>query len=385
MKPRTKYEKSMAAINELLKEDIAIRDAEWAKAHSYKDKKDRSTYYYFNIKETHKGMEVDRLYRIYRFTNKTNKKDPYFYVYVEIARKIGGLIFAKQRTLSFCYYDTFSYGSPIELRSDYKNYSGYCISMLWLISEGTKSKRGKRMLCSTINPSDTATFVRSCPMAETLYNAHDFMVNYLVGRGGCAQLCNSVRIARKHGYDLNEKNASRWVDTICMLRDVGRDINSPHYICPQSLEAAHALAIRMHERAMENRRGERQIAEAQTKVEENQRYIESKQKYFDLNITNGYIECHVLRSIQEFAEEGAYMHHCVYACGYYKKPCSIVFSARIDGARIETVEVDLEKMKVVQCYGRFDKPSEHHDEILKLFKSNMYQIKAIHNSQSEAA
>ena len=109
--------------------------------------------------------------------------------------------------------------------------------MLWGISEGTKSKRGKRILCSTINPSDTATFVRSCPMAETLYNAHDFMVNYLVGRGGCAQLCNSVRIARKHGYDLNEKNASRWVDTICMLRDVGRDINSPHYICPQSTGA----------------------------------------------------------------------------------------------------------------------------------------------------
>lgn len=81
-----------------------------------------------------------------------------------------------------------------------------------------------------------------------------------------------------------------------------------------------------------------------------------------------------MRSVLEFAQEGDYMHHCVYACGYYRKPASLIFSARIDGVRIETIEVDLNRMKVVQCYGKYDKKTEYHEEILKLFKDNMYQI-----------
>lgn len=45
------------------------------------------------------------------------------------------------------------------------------------------------------------------------------------------------------------------------------------------------------------------------------------------------------------------MHHCVYSNGYYRKDDSLILSATIDGKRIETVEVSLSKLTVVQSRG----------------------------------
>lgn len=69
------------------------------------------------------------------------------------------------------------------------------------------------------------------------------------------------------------------------------------------------------------------------------------------------------------------MHHCVYANKYYDKPNSLILSARINDKRIETVEVDLKQMKVVQCYGACDKFTLYHDRIVNLVNNNMNMIK----------
>ena len=55
--------------------------------------------------------------------------------------------------------------------------------------------------------------------------------------------------------------------------------------------------------------------------------------------------------MDEFYEEGKAMHHCVYTNAYYNDENSLILSARIDGERIETVEVDLQTLKVVQSRG----------------------------------
>ena len=111
------------------------------------------------------------------------------------------------------------------------------------------------------------------------------------------------------------------------------------------------------------------------KEKQNADYINRCNRFFDVEITDGTISCHVLRSVADFFEEGTAMHHCVYANKYYAKQNSLILSARINDKRIETVEVDLQQMKVVQCYGACDKFTIYHDRIVSLVNDNMNMIK----------
>ena len=50
-------------------------------------------------------------------------------------------------------------------------------------------------------------------------------------------------------------------------------------------------------------------------------------------------------------------------------------SARIDERRIETVEVNLRTLKVVQSRGVCNSNTEYHDRIIKLVEDNAEQIR----------
>ena len=75
-------------------------------------------------------------------------------------------------------------------------------------------------------------------------------------------------------------------------------------------------------------------------------------------------------------EEGRAMHHCVFDGSYFLRPESLVLSATIDGNRVETVEISLKTLKVVQSRGVCNQNTEHHDRIVKLVKKNMKQIRS---------
>jgi hypothetical protein len=81
-------------------------------------------------------------------------------------------------------------------------------------------------------------------------------------------------------------------------------------------------------------------------------------------------------SVAEMLEEGAKMHHCVYKMGYYKKPESLILSARDRGGnRLETVEVNLKRFQVVQSRGLQNNPTSAHGDIVALVEKNMNLIR----------
>ncbi|WP_373834901.1 PcfJ domain-containing protein, partial [Bacteroides heparinolyticus] len=55
---------------------------------------------------------------------------------------------------------------------------------------------------------------------------------------------------------------------------------------------------------------------------------------------------------------------------------SLILSARIGGKRIETIEVSLETMQVIQCRGLCNKNTEYHDRIVDLVHRNIKQIQS---------
>ena len=84
----------------------------------------------------------------------------------------------------------------------------------------------------------------------------------------------------------------------------------------------------------------------------------------------------MLESVQEYIEEGQALHHCVFTNEYHLKEKSLILSARIEGKRVETIEVSLETMQVIQCRGLMNQNTEYHERIIELVHQNMKQIQS---------
>ena len=111
-------------------------------------------------------------------------------------------------------------------------------------------------------------------------------------------------------------------------------------------------------------------------MEDEERFQELKSKFIGIRFTDGIIQVHVLESVQEHLEEGTAMHHCVFSNEYYLKENSLILSATIEGKRIETIEVNLDTLKVVQSRGLQNKNTEYHDRIIDLVNRNIRQIQS---------
>ena len=54
----------------------------------------------------------------------------------------------------------------------------------------------------------------------------------------------------------------------------------------------------------------------------------------------------------------------MFGSGYYKKADTLILSARLGDEIIETVEVDLRTLEVVQCHGKHNQDTEYHERII---------------------
>ena len=95
--------------------------------------------------------------------------------------------------------------------------------------------------------------------------------------------------------------------------------------------------------------------------------------FFGLAFSDNLILVKVIESVEEMETEGRLNAPCV--GGYHNRKNSLILSARIDGRRIETVEVSLKTFEVVQCRGVCNENTEYHDRIIALVNSNMSLIR----------
>ncbi len=181
---------------------------------------------------------------------------------------------------------------------------------------------------------------------------------------------NSYKIAIRNHYQIED--ISLWCDTICMLKDTGKDIRNSYYVCPTDLRATpDKLVQKKNEQAERKRRAEEMERAAKYEAE----FKAMKGKYFGLLFTDGLINVRVLESVEEHRQEGSHMHHCVFGAGYYRNADSLIFSATINGERVETVAFDLKRFRVAQSRGVCNKNTEYHDRIVSLVNSNADAIR----------
>ena len=76
-----------------------------------------------------------------------------------------------------------------------------------------------------------------------------------------------------------------------------------------------------------------------------------------------------------YIDEGAELHHCLFSNEYYLKENSLILSATIEGKRIETIEVSLDTLQVLQSRGVCNQNSSYHDQIVSLVNANHQLIR----------
>ena len=177
---------------------------------------------------------------------------------------------------------------------------------------------------------------------------------------------HAVRICTRNHYII--KDASMYFDYLDLLEHFGKDTHNAFYACPENLEKAHDKYVR-----------KKAAEELAKKIKEAARYEAAYQRfrgaYFGICFGNENIVITVICSVKEMAEEGTWMHHCVFANGYYdrkKHPDALILSAKDKaGNRLETVEVNTKTWEIIQSRGRFNQPTGQHAEIVALVEKNM--------------
>ena len=280
---------------------------------------------------------------------------------------------AIQRTFGH-YIDSFSFCSPMAIRNDSEAYRYVAYSQIYpkLKVTNTLYRNGFNREFHGIAPTQLIPALLTDSRAETMMKAGRYKdLRHLLSRGkGLDNYWNSYKLTLRHHYIISD--IVLWCDYVDMLKRLGKDIHNPKYICPSDLRGEHdkretELRRQREREAMERKREKAMADEA--------RFRELKSKFFGIRFTDGTIQVHVLESVQEYIDEGAELHHCLFSNEYYLKESSLILSATIEGKRIETIEVSLDTLQVIQSRGVCNQNTPYHDQIVNLVNAHHQLIR----------
>ena len=331
---------------------------------------------YFTVLTTSGGYQVSRMYLLiagmekgYQASSSVMEIGQYWWD--ERGRQS---IVAVQRTMGH-YIDSFAYYSPMAIRRDNEAYRfvARCPLCPKVKLSDTLKRNGFEGKCYDITPTSLIPALLTDSRAETLMKAgRTEHLRYFLSRARTIdEYWPAYKITLRRGYDIMD--IALWCDYVDMLRRLGKDTHNAYYVCPEDLQAAHDTAQRKLQAQQEK---EAEARRRQKAMENEERFQALKAPFFGVAFTDGTIQIRVLESVQEYIEEGQALHHCVFTNEYHLKEKSLILSARIEGKRIETIEVSLETMQVIQCRGLMNQNTEYHERIIELVHQNMKQIQS---------
>ena len=327
---------------------------------------------YFTVITACEGYQVLRSIMV-KCTAKVGKLPEYTHSEVMqrwIAANGKFVTFARLRvTMGTMYYDSWIFHTDLELRNEIwaynQIYTGMIYPRMTLIPELKRTGYKKGLYGQ--KPLDLFCTLLTDNKAETLLKTGQTNLMRLFMDDKARKIEDywpSIRIAIRNGYKV--KDASVWCDYIVSLRYLNKDLRCVKYICPADLMTAHDRAMNKVVKIETQKEIE---GNAPDFLNKEQKYRIAKYKFFGLMFSDGQINVRVIESVKEMVMEGKTMHHCV--GGYYDKKDSLILSATIGGKRIETIEVSLSKLEVIQCRGVCNQNTQYHDQIVNLVNSNM--------------
>jgi DNA-directed RNA polymerase subunit RPC12/RpoP len=331
-------------------------------------------YEYFCIITACKGFQVLRFIYI-NYYAKVGRKANYFHsevIQLWIAPSGKHATIAKLRPMS-CFVDTWNFSSELELRPNKSFYNAIPTRIYpqqKVIPEIKRSGYSKQI--DGLTPFDIFHFLLSENRAETLLKSGQITLFKDFAYNTSKNINNywtSIKICIRNGYNIED--AQSWYDYIDLLSFFGKDLHNAKYVCPTDLKAQHDRYVQKKRACIEQQRKEKAKRKA---LEGEALFQELKSKFFGIQFSDGLIQVRVLESVQEIMLEGDAMHHCVFTNDYHLKPDSLILSACINGERVETIEISLPKLQVIQSRGVCNQNTEYHDRIVKLVNKNISLI-----------
>ena len=277
--------------------------------------------------------------------------------------------FARLRqTMGTMYFDSWIYHTPLEIRQENDVYNRIPIGVIYhRQSLTTELKRtGYKKNLYRQKPLHLFKILLTDCRAETLIKSGYTRLLERIINSGWTKIENywaSIRIAIRNKYKITD--ATLWCDYIDLLRFFGKDLHNAKYICPHDFTKEHDKYVAKKAKV------DTQL-EIEKHLEKEDEFRLVKEKFFGLMFSDGTINIRVLESVAEIVAEGIAMHHCVGS--YYTKEDSLILSASIDGKRIETIEISISQLKVIQSRGVCNQNTEYHNSIINLVNQNLQLI-----------
>ena len=333
-------------------------------------RKDKS---YFNIITAKGGYQVIRMFLMSVELRKGMVAEPSFQEIGQYWLDENGTatVVGLKRTIGW-YVDSFDYCSKLELRRDNDAFQFIADQWVYPRIKVTDTIKRNGFDGHTYDINSLALFkeLLTNPKAETLMKSGDVeMLRYLCHSPFNADEIDfywkSIKVAKRAGFEFED--AQMWMDYIKMLERMGKDLHSPVLVAPQDLQTAHDL----YSAKVERQRIKAQREEDRKKAEADEaKFEELKGRYIGLVMTDGEIVIHTLNSVAEYYDEGSRQHICVASARYYLKENSLVFTAKIKGQTIATIEISLSDYSIIQCRAFANKVCKYQDRIAKIIRDN---------------
>lgn len=274
---------------------------------------------------------------------------------------------------SYTYYPVFDL--------THVNYYPHCKVLPILKRNGWKDK----MVNANVNLMDMLLAIYKKPIAESLAKWKQYdMLQYYVKYDSekVKYYMHAIRIASRHGYII--KDPGIWLDYLSQMDFFDLDTHNPKLIIPDDLRAAHDALVNRKKRIEQKKHREELLAQA---VKHEASYKKHRGMFFGLHFESDSIKVHVISSVQEMADEGEAMHHCVYENAYYSHrdhPYSLILSARDNGGnRLETIEVNIKRWSIVQSRALLNGQTPQHQDIIDLVNRNIPLLRKTWDEQSK--
>ena len=345
MKPRNKNEREVALLSHSL--NFRMSDRLWIEK-----KHEVGQTEYFAVYETKGEYQVIRMF-MYRSWSKRCEllHEPLRYW---IKKDGSHVIEAKKRHCMGNYYiDCWNHHSELTIYAgggtrDVRDLYCHHVRIHSLIPELKRTRFYANDFC--VNNLKPFWFVHSLltnNKVETLFKLRQKWLTWKFYHYDTHRLTDnmwqSIRVALRHGYHWDsQEEINDWCDMIRDLEYLGLDTRNPHYICPAYLHDAHQYWI---EKARRKRDLQYLEEERKEVAAYEPTFRENREQFFGMVFKDKKLEIQIIPTAMGIKEEGRAMHHCV--GGYYNCPNSLILSAKIDGKRIETIEVSLNDYTLV--------------------------------------
>lgn len=382
MKPRNKIQREVVAISANIP-PITDKQKQWGIIHCYTAKErtyEKTMYRYFVISSRVKNWQLCRFFQII--------KQRQLYELIEPVR----LWFNENGHMEleamsrFCMggsMDSWIMDSELTLKNIPAIYKDYTQMLPISASKITSAlpilkRNGLKGSFHNMQPRDVIDGLLQNNMFETLWKCRQYSLLHALAFNWNRDYNNTgkmsaVKIVLHHRYKVTD--GRMWLDMINLLERVHKDIRNPKYVCPANLQKAHDEALELYHKHEDKQR----------KIEERKKLLEDKKaakkyeivrkRFMSMALSDGKVVIKVLPTVKSVMQEGEAMHHCVFANEYYKKLDSLLLTAKVDGMRAETIEVDLKRYQLVQSRGVCNQNSKYHDEIVKIITENMNVIR----------